>query len=77
MKKTAVNYLINEISQILGKIETSPMQDLFMVDALTKAKEKEKQQLKDAYFAHRDFDSGGVNNETFEEWYDEFLNLNQ
>jgi hypothetical protein len=48
MSKTAVNYLIDELSQILGPIQTTPMQDLLMVDAITKAKAIEKQQIMNA-----------------------------
>jgi hypothetical protein len=47
-KQTAVEFLINEISDILGRIETTPMQDLLMLDAVNKAKEMEKQQIIDA-----------------------------
>jgi hypothetical protein len=49
MKKTAVDYLIKEFSDILGKLETKPMQDLLLVDAINKAKSMEIEQIKDAY----------------------------
>jgi len=49
MKKTAVDYLIKEFSDILGKLETKPMQDLLLVDAINKAKTMEIEQIKDAY----------------------------
>jgi hypothetical protein len=49
MKQTAVEYLIKEFSNILGKIQTEPLQDLFLIDAIKKAKEMEKQQIIDAY----------------------------
>ena len=49
MKQTAVEYLIKEFSNILGKIQTEPLQDLFLIDAMEKAKEMEKQQIIDAY----------------------------
>lgn len=48
MAQTAVDYLLKEISAILGPLETKPMQDLLMVDAVNKAKEMEKQQIIDA-----------------------------
>lgn len=35
-----------------------------------KAKEMESEQMKDAYFADRDFCSGGVCDETFDGYYD-------
>ena len=49
MKKTAVDYLINEFSDILGNLKTEPMQDLLLVDAVNKAKTMEIEQIKDAY----------------------------
>lgn len=44
-KQTAVDYLVKELSSILGPLETKPMQDLLMVDAINKAKQMEKEQL--------------------------------
>jgi len=40
---------MKEISDVLGPIETSVMQDLFMADAFKKAKEMEKEQIRKAY----------------------------
>lgn len=48
MKQTAVEFLVKELSEILGPLETQPMQNLLMVDAIKKAKEMEKQQIIDA-----------------------------
>jgi hypothetical protein len=48
--QTAVEYLTKEFSEILGKVTTTPLQDLLLVDAITIAKEKEKQQIIDAYW---------------------------
>jgi flagellar biosynthesis/type III secretory pathway protein FliH len=47
-KETAVEYLTKEFSEILGKVTTTPLQDLLLVDAITIAKEKEKQQIIEA-----------------------------
>jgi hypothetical protein len=63
--KTAVQYLVKEFSDILGKLETNPMQDL-LVDAIKKAKELEKRQIINAYdqdlygglHGHRKFENG-------------------
>ena len=44
-KQTAVEYLVKEISAILGPLETKPIQDLLMVDAIKKAKQMEKEQI--------------------------------
>ena len=49
MKKTAVDYLIKEFSDILGKLKTKPIQDLLLIDAINKAKKMEIEQIKDAY----------------------------
>ena len=43
-KQTAVNFLIKEFSDILGPIETKPMQNLLMMDAIKKAKQIDKEQ---------------------------------
>jgi len=43
-KQTAVNFLIKEFSDILGPLDTKPMQDLLLVDAIKQAKEMEKEQ---------------------------------
>ena len=44
-KQTAVEYLVKELSEILGPLKTEAMQDLLLVDAINKAKEMEKQQI--------------------------------
>ena len=49
-KQTAVDFLIKEFSEILGPLETKPMQDLLMMAAIKQAKEMEKEQIEDAYF---------------------------
>ena len=47
-KQTAIDFLIKEISDILGPIKSQPMQDLLLVDAINKAKKIEKQNIIDA-----------------------------
>lgn len=42
---TAVEWLIKEFSDILGPIDTKPIQVLLMVDAIKKAKQMEKEQI--------------------------------
>ena len=49
MEKTAVDYLIKEFSEILGPIDTKPMQDLLMMDAMKRAKKMFEQQIIDAH----------------------------
>ena len=50
MKQTAVEFLIKEFSDILGPLDTKPMQDLLMMDAMKRAKEMEKEQIEQAYY---------------------------
>jgi hypothetical protein len=50
MKQTAVEYLLKELSEILGPLKTEAMQDLLLVDAINKSKEMEKQQIIDAIY---------------------------
>ena len=47
--QTALEFLIKEFSEILGPLDTKPMQDLLIMDAIKKAKEMEKEQIQDAY----------------------------
>ena len=44
-KETAVKYLTKEFSEILGKVATTPMQDLLLVDAINIADQMQKDQL--------------------------------
>lgn len=48
-KQTAVEWLIKEFSEILGPLETKPMQDLLMMDAMKRAKQMEEQQHKETF----------------------------
>ena len=48
-EQTSIEYLIKEFSEILGPIETQPMQDLLLVDAINKAKAMHKEELKEMY----------------------------
>lgn len=48
---TAVEYLINELSDIIGPIEATISGELLLAGAIERAKEKGKEQLKDAYDA--------------------------
>jgi hypothetical protein len=49
MKKTAVEYLLEEFSAIIGRVNFTVTQDLFIIDAVIKAKEMEKEQIIDAH----------------------------
>jgi hypothetical protein len=67
MKQTAVEFLVKEISDILGVIKIEPIKDLLLVDAINKAKEMEKEQMRDASCPF----IGGWEDDEFEYWYNE------
>ena len=49
MKQTAVEYLLQEFSEIIGRVNFTVTQDLFIRDAVIKAREMEKHQIRQAY----------------------------
>jgi hypothetical protein len=51
--KTAVEFLIKEFSDILGPIETTVTGNLLLVDAIKRAKEMEKEQMRSDFWHHR------------------------
>jgi hypothetical protein len=48
-KQTAVDFFLKEMSDIIGIVNTDAFQNLLMVDAYNKAKQMEKEQIKDAF----------------------------
>jgi hypothetical protein len=48
-EQTAVEFLVEELSAIIGKINFTTMQGLLMKDAIEKAKEMEKKQKMDSF----------------------------
>ena len=72
--KTAVEYLVKELSEILGRLKTEAMQDLLLVDAINKAKEMEKQQIVKAYW---DGCSDWDNDKEAERYYNETFKNNE
>jgi len=54
MKQTAVECLVEEFSAIIGPVSLTVKQDLFIRDAIIKAKEMEEEQIINAFDAgHR------------------------
>lgn len=51
MKKSAVEFMVKEISEILGPLKTEGMTDLLLLDAYNQAKEMEEKNLKDSFVA--------------------------
>jgi hypothetical protein len=54
-KQTAVKFLIKEFNDILGPLDTKPMQDLLMMDAMKRAKKMEKEQIIEAYYEGKEY----------------------
>ena len=68
MKQTAVEYLLQEFSEIIGRVNFTVTQDLFIRDAVIKAKEMEKEQIIEAHGAkqyHKTVSGEQYYNETF------------
>lgn len=69
-KQTAVEYLLEEFSAIIGTVSFTVTQDLFIRDAVIKAKEMEQEQIIDAFDTGRRkgdwiFDGEKYYNETY------------
>jgi len=69
MKQTAVDFLINEFSEILGPLETKPMHDILMMDAMKRAKEMDMEQKQNMFNCGRQYQLTGEG--TFKEVYEE------
>jgi hypothetical protein len=71
-KKTAVDFFLKEMSDIIGIVNTDAFQNLLMVDAYNKAKQMEKEQIKNAFdkgYSYYLFNGGG------EQYYNETYNV--
>ena len=66
-KQTAVEYLLQEFSEIIGRVNFTVTQDLFIRDAIIKAKEMEKEQHETTFNEALD----EYSNRSFEEYYNE------
>ena len=54
MKQTAVEWLVEELSDVLGPMDTNSIRDLLLTDAINRAKEMEKEQMVDFAFKYGD-----------------------
>ena len=70
MKQTAVEYLLEEFSAIIGRVNFTVTQDLFIRDAVIKAKEMEKENIMQAYNDGKAAVINIKNNMSLEEYYD-------
>jgi hypothetical protein len=68
-KQTAVGFLIKEFNDILGPLDTKPMQDLLIMDAVKRAKQMQKEQILQAHIAGQPFAS--CQSEKAEQYYNE------
>ena len=78
-EQTAVEFLVEEFSAIIGKINFTAMQGLLMKDAIEKAKEMEKEQIMEAHGDERDYltDSGSFITISAEEYYNKTYKKNK
>ena len=72
-EQTSIECLIKEFSEILGPIETQPMQDLLLVDAINKAKAMHKEETCQFVNDYLDDADYGM---TAEEYYDQIYGGN-
>jgi len=68
----AVDFLLKEMSDIIGIVNTDAFQNLLMVDAYNKAKKMEKEQIMNAFdkgYSYDLFNGGGEQyyNETYKQ----------
>ena len=68
-KQTAVEFLIKEFSEILGPLDTKPIQDLLMMDAMKRAKQMDIEQKQNMFDCGRQYQLTGEG--TFKEVYEE------
>jgi hypothetical protein len=73
-EQTSIEYLIKEFSEILGPIETKPMQDLLLMDAMKKAKAMHKEET--CQFVRSYLDDAADYGMTAEEYYDQIYGGN-
>jgi hypothetical protein len=73
-EQTSIEYLIKEFSEILGPIETKPMQDLLLMDAMKKAKAMHKEET--CQFVSDYLDDAADYGMTAEEYYDQIYGGN-
>ena len=71
-EQTSIEYLIKEFSEILGPIETQPMQDLLLVNTINKAKQMHKEETCQFVSDYLDDDA----DITAEEYYDQIYGGN-
>jgi hypothetical protein len=79
MKQTAVEWLVEELSDVLGPMDTNSIRDLLLMDAINRAKEMEKEQMIDAWSDGwlNDYKSDEDVKNSAEQYYNETFNTNE
>jgi len=75
--KTELEFLIKEFSDILGPLDTKPMQDLLLADAINKAKSIAKMESEKTWIAGVEYSllflkdkTSKTSKEAFDEYYE-------
>jgi hypothetical protein len=86
MKQTAVEWLVEELSDVLGPMDTNSIRDLLLTDAINRAKEIEKEQMLKTFTESRvisvecavwNCEGDRRKWESFEQYYNETFNTNE
>ena len=72
--KNSVEYLINEVSEILGDTHLNSMQYLLLSDALKRAKEMHKEEIIISYRRARFNEDAFINSNEAEDYYNKTYN---
>jgi len=72
--KNSVEYLINEVSEILGDTHLNSMQYLLLADALKRAKEMHKEEIIISYRRARFNEDAFINSNEAEDYYNKTYN---
>jgi hypothetical protein len=79
MKQTAVEWLVEELSDVLGPMDTNSIRDLLLMDAISRAKEMEKEQMVDAWSDGwlNDYEYDEDVKNSAEQYYNKTFNTNE
>ena len=75
--KNSIEYLINEVSEILGDTHLNSMQYLLLADALKRAKEMHKEEIIISYRRARFNEDAFIHSNEAEDYYNKTYNQNK
>jgi hypothetical protein len=75
--KNSIEYLINEVSEILGNTHLNSMQYLLLADALKRAREMHKEEIINSYRKARYNEEAFINSNEAEDYYNQTYNQNK